>query len=165
MTVKLRIPTKLVQIMLTDLSRPHDFAHERVGFVYCRQSMYPSGSLVLPYKYEPIGDDQYIEDETVGARFNSSSIRAAMQVALTERASTFHVHLHGHSGTPRFSAIDNREMQALIPCFVNVCPDRVHGALVLSLDSATGKAWSVDWQDARPLSRITFVGTRMKFIR
>lgn len=164
MTIKLRIPIKLLHVMLTDLGRPHDFAHERVGFMFCRQTMFPSGSLVLPYKYAPIRDDQYIEDETVGARFNSSSIHGAMQGALAEGASTFHVHLHRHNGTPGFSTIDNREMGALMPCFVNVRPDRVHGALVLSLDSAAGKAWSIDWQGGRPLGRITFVGTRMKFI-
>src|SRR5205823_14251042 len=39
------------------------------GFIYCRQSTLRSGNLLLPYKYKPIRDDQYLEDHTVGARF------------------------------------------------------------------------------------------------
>jgi hypothetical protein len=149
--------------MSTDLQRPHDFAYERVGFMFCKESKIPSGILLLPYRYEPVRDDQYIADETVGARFDSSSIRGAMQIALAEGSSAFHVHVHGHKGIPGFSGTDSREMQALMPCFVNVRPDRVHGALVLSQDSAIAKVWSVGRSPGQQI-RITFVGATMKFI-
>jgi hypothetical protein len=162
MNVRLRITRQFFARMSADLQRPHDFAYERVGFMFCKQSKIPSGILLLPYKYEPIRDNQYIADETVGARFDSSSIREAMQIALAEGSSAFHVHVHSHKGIPGFSGTDSREMQALMPCFVNVRPDRVHGALVLSLDSAIAKVWSVDQSQGQQI-RITVIGAMMKF--
>src|SRR5258706_14024832 len=102
MNVRLRITRQFFERMSADLQRPHNFAYERVGFMFCKQSKIPSGILLLPYKYEPIRDDQYLVDETVGARFDSSSIREAMQIALAEGSSAFHVHLNNHKGFPVF---------------------------------------------------------------
>lgn len=163
MKANLRIPKKLVEAMLMDLQRPHPFAYERVGFLYCKESrLKDSGRLLLAFKYEPIEDTQYVEDRSVGARFDSSSVRAAMQNVLSEGTSALHVHLHDHSGRPRFSRVDSEHMQALMPCFVNVCPDRCHGALVLSLDSMTGRVWSIDDPLGVPFARISVVGERMQ---
>lgn len=164
MTVTIRIRQDLVDAMLVDLRRPHEFAHERVGFMYCRQSALSSGPLLLAYAYEPIHDDQYISDDSVGARFDSSSIRHAMQRALQDEIAVLHVHLHNHAGQPGFSRTDAREMQALMPCFVNVQPQRVHGALVLSLNSAAARIWSTDAPDGAPVQKITFVGSKMTFV-
>jgi hypothetical protein len=163
MTVKLRIPKMLHDEMLVDLRRPHAFAFERVGFMYCKQSSLRNGRLLLAYKYRPIEDEQYIQDDTVGARFDSSSVRSAMQTALSDGVSAFHIHLHSHAGAPRFSRVDTQEMQALIPCFVNLCPEGCHGALVLSLDGIIGRIWSVDSPLGEPLSKISVVGERIRF--
>lgn len=165
MTTKLRISTQMIETMLADLRRPHAFAYERVGFLYCKQSALPSGHLLLAIRYEPIRDDQYIEDTSVGARFDSSSIRTAMQVALSESLAALHVHLHDHRGVPGFSSTDRREMQALMPCFVNLCPDCLHGAIVLSCDSAIGRVWATNITNGRAVDKITFVGPIMKFMR
>jgi hypothetical protein len=162
MNVRLRITRQMVERTLDDLQRPHDFAYERVGFIFCKQSEIPSGVLLLPYRYQALRDEQYIADETVGARFDSSSIREAMQIALTDGSSALHVHLHDHKGIPGFSGTDRREMQSLMPCFVNMRPDRVHGALVLSLDSAAGLVWSTGRADSERM-RITVIGPTMKF--
>lgn len=159
----LRLPSELVDVMQTDLRRPHEFAYERVGFLYCKQTALASGHLLLGARYEPILDDEYIPDSSVGARFNSIAIRTAMQRTLGGRFSALHVHLHGHIGLPRFSNTDKREMQALMPCFVNLCPERLHGALILSDDSATGRLWAVDLLEGFALQKITFVGPRMRF--
>src|SRR2546423_2783149 len=75
-----------------------------------RSTLFPYTTLFRsPYKYEPIRDDQYIADETVGARFDSSSIREAMQVALAEHSSAFHVHLHTHARSEEHTS----ELQSL----------------------------------------------------
>jgi hypothetical protein len=161
MKVKLRMTHSMFGKMIADLRRPHGFAYERVGFLFCKQSSTSSGALLLAFKYVPIRDEQYIRDESVGARFDSSSIREAMQVALSEGVGAFHVHLHDHAGTPRLSGVDVREMQALIPCFVNVCPDRVHGALVLSLDSATANGWSSGESQGEKV-RVSVVGSTLR---
>jgi len=160
----LRISETLSDEMVRDLRRPHPYAAERVGFMFCRQSALRSGNLLLAYKYEPIRDDQYLEDHTVGARFDSSSIREAMQTALAEGSSVFHVHLHEHPGQPRFSGVDRREMQQIMPCFVNVRPDRIHGALVLSADSAVAHVWGTTLPPkGHTPEKITLVGSRTKF--
>jgi hypothetical protein len=161
MKTRLRMTQSMFAKMVVDLRRPHEFAAERVGFLFSRQSVTPSGALLLAFKYAPIRDEQYIRDESVGARFDSSSIREAMQTALSDGMSTFHVHLHDHSGTPRFSGTDVREMQALMPCFVNVCPNRVHGALVLSTDSATANGWSAGQPHGEKV-RVTVVGSPLR---
>lgn len=161
--ITLRISNTLSGEMLRDLRRPHRYAAERVGFMFCRQSALRSGKLLLAYKYEPIGDDQYLEDHTVGARFDGSSIREAMQMALAEGSSVFHVHLHEHRGPPRLSGVDRREMQQIMPCFVNVRPDRIHGALVLSVDSAFARVWGTDLSpNGQTPDKISLVGSRIK---
>ena len=161
--ITLRINNTLFSEMVDDLRRPHEYAYERVGFMFCRQSSLRSGNLLLAYAYKPIRDDQYLEDSTVGARFDGSCIREAMQTALTEGCSVFHVHLHEHKGLPRFSGIDTREMQQIMPCFVNLRPDRLHGALVLSLDSAFARAWGADLpSQGQTPDRLSVVGSRLK---
>jgi len=165
MNITLRIPGRLKGMVLNDLRRPHAFAHERVGFLCCKQASVPSGHLLLAYKYVPIKDEQYIEDHSVGAKFDSSAIRDAMQLALTEGVAMLHVHLHDHVGEPRMSGTDIREMQALMPCFVNLCPERVHGALVLSMDAAVAKVWGTKLPDeGAPVSKITSVGATIRFL-
>jgi hypothetical protein len=161
--ITLRITDTLFAEMVGDLRRPHEFAHERVGFVFCRQSPLRSGNLLLAYNYKPIRDDQYLEDCTVGARFDGSCIREAMQTALTEGCSVFHVHLHEHNGQPRFSGVDTREMQQVMPCFVNLRPDRLHGALILSRDSAFARVWGTALPPTGQIpDRLSLVGPRMK---
>lgn len=162
--ITLRISSTLFEEMLDDLRRPHEYAAERVGFMHCRESVLRSGNLLLAQKYHPIRDDQYLEDASVGARFDGSAIREAMQTALTEATSVFHVHLHEHRGLPRFSGIDKREMRQIMPCFVNLCPERLHGALVLSANRALVSIWGTDLppQGQAP-DKISLVGSRMEF--
>jgi hypothetical protein len=165
MRITLRLPVELLNTMLTDLRRSHPFAYERVGFLYCKQSAVPSGQLLLAHKYRPVGDHQYIKDRTVGAKFDSSAIRDAMQFALSEALTAFHVHLHEHPGQPQMSPVDIREMQALMPCFVNLCPERVHGALLLSADAAMATVWGMRLQPhGAPVGKITSVGSRIHFL-
>jgi hypothetical protein len=159
MTVTLRIPAGLLSTVLDDLRRSHPFAYERVGFLFCKFCSTPTGSLLLAYSYNPVKDDQYVDDDSVGAKIDSSAIREAMQQTLTESATSLHVHLHDHGGIPQFSRVDSREMQALMPCFVNLCPERVHGALVLSNDAAIGKVWGTKVnKEGMQVQRITAIG-------
>ena len=162
--ITLRISRNLIGQMLEDLRRPHPWAAERVGFLHFRQSDLRRGSLLLAQQYRPIREDQYLEDDTVGARFDGSAIREAMQYALSEKTSAFHVHLHEHLGMPRFSGVDKREMQEIMPCFVNLCPDRLHGALVLSADGLIARVWGTGLlPHGQAPDKITAVGPQIKF--
>ena len=157
--IRLRMLTTLVEDMLVDLRRPHPFAFERIGFLCCRQSRVPSGYLLLGYQYVALADERYLKDKSVGARFDATAIRTGMQLALTESATIFHVHVHEHAGVPRMSRVDDREMQQLMPCFVNVCPECLHGALVLSTDRAYARVWGRALDPAgTDIHRITSVG-------
>ena len=163
--IRLRMTTTLLDAMLADLRRPHPFAFERIGFLCCRQSTVPSGHLLLGHRYVAIDDDRYIRDKSVGARFDATAIRAGMQLALTEGATIFHVHVHEHAGVPHMSRVDAREMQQLMPCFVNVCPERLHGALVLSADRAYARVWGAALETSGiDVSRITSVGDGVRVL-
>ena len=163
--IRLRMTTMLLEAMLADLRRPHPFAFERIGFLCCRQSRVPSGYLLLGYRYVSIDDDRYIRDKSVGARFDATAIRTGMQLALTESATIFHVHVHEHAGVPLMSRVDAREMQQLMPCFVNVCPERLHGALVLSADRAYARVWGMALETSGiDVSRITSVGEGVRVL-
>ena len=68
MKATLRITRVLLADIQRDLERPHDFASERVGFVFCRfGSTGAAGLVVLAHEYMPVADDHYIDDARFGA--------------------------------------------------------------------------------------------------
>lgn len=136
-----RIRRDLLREIHADLERPHEFAHERVGFIACRASKSSTGYVVLAYEYLPVHDEHYVNDSSVGAMMGSAAIRTALQFAYRSRASVFHVHSHGGRGRPSFSRVDLRENARFIPDFFNVAPTTPHGAVVLSNDNIAGLIW------------------------
>lgn len=137
----LRIRRDLLDAIHADLSRPHPFAAERVGFLYCRCARSASSCLSLATDYVPVADGDYIRDAWVGARIGGGAIRAAMQRVLDTGAGAFHVHRHEHRGSPWFSNIDLRGLAELVPPFAAVGPDAVHGGMVLSIDDLSTITW------------------------
>jgi hypothetical protein len=98
-------------------------------------------SLIVMTRYAPVPNDQYVVDDTVGARINGDAIRAAMQGVLDTGDGVFHTHLHEWPGTPSFSRTDNEEMPKLIPAFRAVGPTQATGLFLLGLDSAIADVW------------------------
>lgn len=142
MTTTFKITRRLFAAVQTDLVRRHAFASERVGWLICRVGDASDGSLiVLAHEYQPVADTDYLNDPSVGAMMGPAAIRKALQVALSQRASVFHVHLHNHRGPPRLSGTDTRETAKFVPDFWNVRPELPHGAVVLSRDAACGRCW------------------------
>ncbi len=142
MTALLRLRRDLLDAVHADLSRPHPFATERVGFLFCRSaSLMPSSWLSLATDYLPVGDDDYLHDTWVGARIGNRAIRAAMQRVLDTGDGAFHVHRHDHRGHPRFSPVDLHGLAELVPSFKAVGPSAIHGGIVLSTDDITMIAW------------------------
>lgn len=153
----LRIPRALVDQMRADLHRPHAFAHERVGFLLIREAEGAGGRLLLASRYEPLREDEYLDDPRVGARINRNAIRRMLALALTGE-SIFHVHLHEHSGMPAFSAVDECNLRELIPSFCGVAPRSIHGALLLSDNQGLAWGWKAGHDGPFPISTITIVG-------
>ena len=165
MNIQLRVLRSFVDAVLSDLERRHEFAFERVGFISCRSGTTDRGSLLLPIKYDPVRDEDYLPDDSVGARIGSNAIRRAMQHVLENDVTILHVHFHGNNGRPGMSGVDERESQKLIPAFFNVRPGRPHGALILSRDSAALWMWEGKEGRACPVNDISIVGNPMRLVR
>jgi hypothetical protein len=162
---EVRITRDLRKEVMTDLMRPHEFAEERVGFLFGK---FVGGSpgLVLLSRYTPVPDERYEPSEEFGALINSEAILATMQ-RLRDRRGTFecafHVHMHGHKGAPRLSGPDKRSLPKLIPGFQRMSPDGAHGILVFSLNH--GRAWVWTSGEGEPClaSRISVIGAPLEF--
>jgi len=164
MNIHFKLTAALLDEISTDLRRPHPFAAERAAFIGCKASACRGGILVLAHTYIPLRDDCYADDPRFGCAFNADAMRAAMQFALTNDASMFHVHLHEHSGPPWFSRPDLRESRRFIPDFWNVKPGLPHGTLVLSADAAAGLCWYARREKPIRIAQITVVGFPMQYL-
>jgi hypothetical protein len=164
MTWTLRISAQMLGNIRRDLMRPHAHAAERVGFVHARIGNHDGRELqVLPYRYAPVEDADYLRDDKVGARFGSNAIRQAMQISLTDASSVLHVHMHEHRGRPRFSQVDLESYPSLVRSFRNVSPGRPHGALLLSDDAMDCLLWPPGRDHPEEGGRIVIVGRPMGF--
>jgi hypothetical protein len=141
MKIRFKITSTLLATIRIDLRRPHRFAHERVGFIAAGLAAAHDELLILARAYQPVRDDEYLPDPSVGAMMGDQAIRRARQWAMDARCGIFHVHSHGGRGVPGFSGTDNRENAKFIPNFVSVAPHAVHGAIVLSDTAACGQVW------------------------
>jgi hypothetical protein len=149
-----------------DLRRPHPFAYERVGFIGASAAWGKDLLVLLADSYHPVADEDYVDDQTVGAMMGSEAIRKALEIALLARSPVgmFHVHLHDFPGAPRFSRIDLREQERFIPDFFSARSDVPHGALVLSPTSITGRAW-LSRDSVVPIAEFNELGNRLRIIR
>ncbi len=142
MKISFRITSSLLKQIHDDLSRPHPYAAERVGFISCGVGNLTNNNLlILGENYHPVSSEHYIDNPNYGAMMGSSAIRDALQLAYKRQISIFHVHRHEHIGKPDFSHIDLIESNKFIPDFWKVRPNRPHGAIVLSHDSMAGLCW------------------------
>ncbi len=154
-----KIGTALLHQVKHDLSRPHDFAFERVGFLFCRSSIGAQDSIIsIAFTYLPVADEDYVSDSSVGARIGSRAIRKAMQTSMDFGAGAFHIHAHRGLGKPRPSAVDSHELPNLIGSLSNARPRLPHGSLILSDNHASGFCRVPSTQRIRPIARIVVVG-------
>jgi hypothetical protein len=165
MNVVFKISRELLEIVRRDLARPHDFAWERVGFLAGRPgALGPNKVVILAQSYHPVANEDYVEDNSVGAMMGSAAIRKGLQYAYANQVSMFHIHQHEHFGAPRFSPIDIRESAIFVPDFWHVCPSYTHGAIVLSKDLAVGLCWYPGILNSIPIREFVVVGAPMEVI-
>jgi hypothetical protein len=162
MKVEIRLTGLLHDEILRDLVRTHPFAAERVGFVFGRVgSLANDGKLVLLNRYHSIPDDQYMDDETVGARIGSDALTWAMQAVYhcrTAQEGIFHIHVHPHKGETGMSPVDRRELPKLMPGFQSVGREAVHGIIILSRDHGTGWVWLPGRKEPVAAGAISVIG-------
>jgi hypothetical protein len=162
MNVRFRITASLLAAIRADLGRPHEFAHERVGFILAALARSARSVLVVAHSYRPVSDEDYLRDTRFGAMIGAEAIRKAMEFGLVEGASIFHVHTHGGTGIPGFSFIDRQENAKFVPDFLKVAPQNIHGAVVLSGDAATGLYWATSNKNPEWISEFVEVGTSIR---
>ena len=165
MNVTVRMRRRLYEEVRADLSRPHPFASERVGFLFGRLGYADeTDRLVLLAGYSPLEDDRYIDDPRSGARIDSQAIRGAMQGVLDRGEGVFHVHMHDFAGKPHFSRMDRAELPRLIPSFQAVGPSFAHGLFLLSEDECAAEVWLPGSDKAVAAGRISIVGYPTRLI-
>ena len=165
MRIAFRITASLLDAVRADLARPHPFALERVGFLACRfGALRPRGLVIVASDYCPVADEYYLDAAGYGALMGPAAIRAALEHAYNHPVGMFHVHVHAHRGAPALSAIDVRETARFVPDFFHVRPDMPHGAIVLSLNSACGRAWLPTTRRPTAIRDFAVVGTPMRFV-
>jgi hypothetical protein len=160
-----RIERRLIDEIRADLTRPHAFAYERVGFIACRVGEIENGFTLLAERYLPVADEDYEDDPRVGAMMGSAAIRKALQVAYRDQVSMVHVHQHEHRGVPRFSSIDLYESAKFVPDFFKVCKDVPHGTLVLSQDAMVGMAWNPSTRARCAMTELSVIGRPLSIWR
>lgn len=162
MNLEIKMAGALYGEILRDLRRSHPFAAERVGFVFGRLgTISEGGKLILLTRYHAIPDEQYIEDDAVGARIGSDAMTWAMQAVYhgrLAREAIFHIHLHPFTGETGMSGTDRREIPRLIPGFQAVGREAPHGIIILSTDHGSGWVWLPGTQESMPVRSISVIG-------
>lgn len=162
--VTLRISQELCNKIKKDLSRPHKFAYERVGFVIGNsKTISEDEDIICLSEYIAIDDDHYIKDESVGARINEDAIRNAMQIAMNRKCSIFHVHVHYGEGTPEFSLTDLDELPNIADAMVNANSSNVHGVLLLNSNGANAVLRIKKSKGNVQLKKVAVVGYPISF--
>jgi hypothetical protein len=161
-----RIEYTLFKSIHADLSRPHTFAFERIGFISCRTGTLRDGVVLLAHMYHPVADDDYEDGHGVGAMIGSRAIRKSLQLAYNNLGTIMlHVHRHEHHGIPRFSSVDMTESAKLIPDFWKVRPNVPHGILILSHDAMFGMCWNPITRQPEPIRELSIIGRPLKTFR
>lgn len=164
-TFNIRIPRSLLNRVSADLSTPHPYAYERVGFLSTSLKVLPDDSaLLIINDYLPVADGAYVPDDFVGARIDSSAIRSAMQWSLDTKRGCFHVHMHGGRGIPYLSTIDRKELPRLVHSLRAAAPSQAHGIFLLSADACNCWVWLPGETEPITPSRISIVGYPIGFI-
>jgi hypothetical protein len=163
MSIKLRMPRNLLQDVRADLSRPHPFAAERIGFLYGRLASAGADSpLVLMTGYEPVADERYINDPWSGARIDSQAIRGAMQGVLDRGQGGFHVHMHHWPGRPVLSRMDAEEIPPVVTGLRRVGLVHAHGIVLLHQEECAAWVWLPGNDNAIEAESVSVVGFPIK---
>lgn len=163
--IHVKLSRNVYENMRADLSRPHPFAYERVGFLFARGDNCLGSITLLVTDYASLPDSYYIKDLSVGARINSTAIRTTMERSYNTKESILHVHLHHNTGTPKYSYTDIKGYGEILPSFHNVPGVDIHGAIIFSRDAANGLVWKSKTDAPSQIEKITVVGYPLRFLK
>lgn len=153
--MQLRMTQAVHKEMRSDLRRSHPFAYERVGYIFVRPV---GGTVLVATGYEPVPDEFYIKDKTIGARIDHRGIALAMKRADMNKEGILHAHIHIGRGFPRFSRDDIADHPNFLRSFRNADPKMPHGFLLLSNDKMMARVWAPGNESYIDIFRYTIVG-------
>lgn len=137
MNFEIRMPSQLRATAMSDLSRPHPFAFERVGFFSSVTSWVATDRvIILLNDYHVVPDHHYLDDPEVGASIGSDAILEALGRVLGSDRGQFHVHIHDHRGRPSPSWTDRAGLPPMLRSFSVAAPEQASGYIILSQDAA-----------------------------
>lgn len=158
MRITIRIASLMLDEMRADLSRPHQHAGERVGFMAAAATGSPGELLLLVHGYRAVDDADYDRSAHVGAQIGGEAFRKALQWAYRPKSALIHVHTHHGKGKPGFSGVDIRSGSKFVPSFFTTIPRMPQGMIVLSDDSAAGLVWLDEHQKPEAIDIFAQVG-------
>ena len=167
--IEIKMTGLLYQEIKKDLARPHPFAAERVGFVFGKLgSLSGKSKAVILTRYHSIPDDQYEEDDTVGARIGSEAMGTAMQAIFKGRITKegiFHIHVHEHQGPTGMSRVDADGLPPMMPGFQAMGRTAAHGIIILSHDHGSGWTWLPGASEPIVADAMTVIGPSVRVFK
>lgn len=130
--MKIKFRDGLLNEVTNDLSRPHPFAFERVGYLL---GEIRDGILILN-EWISFDDSLYEENEDVGARVGANGMTLLMKKAFSEKKLFFHTHLHDFQDIPSFSGVDMRSLMEVTPSLFDFSGTGPHGAFLIGRESS-----------------------------
>ncbi len=162
--ILIRIPSSLLSQIKKDLNKPHAFAFERIGFISSTHKLLKNGNIIIcMFAYRHIPDDQYIDDQEVGARINSNAIRESLQGILDTKNGCFHAHCHQSSIKPEFSTIDLEDNPEIIKSFSYADGSQVHGMILFGKEKINALVKLPGESTLRKVDKIVVVGSPLAF--
>jgi hypothetical protein len=89
-------------------------------------------------------------------------MRKGIEMAYSAKSSLIHIHSHGGSGQPEFSATDLGSARQFVPGFFNALPRMPHGLVVLSNDGARGLVWFGSRERPQEVNGFRQIGARVR---
>jgi hypothetical protein len=141
MSAILRLRRDLFDAMVEDLSRAHPFALERVGFLYGKLARALDLSIMIPFEYVPVPDEQYLDEPDAAATINADALFDAHQRARRTHECCLHVHMHPGEGSTWFGKTDVRTLHRIGPSLQRMARTAAHGGIVLTASTASALVW------------------------
>lgn len=125
--MKILIPSAILKTALSDLSRSHEFAYERVGYFlgdFSDDSFTATSWLAFL-------DNAYERSHAVGACIGNLGMKTLMSTALKTNKSFLQFHLHEFEDIPHFSSTDTKSLSEIIPALFRFSSALGHGGLIM----------------------------------
>lgn len=136
--MKTQFKDELLNEAAKDLSRPHPFAFERVGYLLGEIK----DEILILNEWMSFEDFYYEENEEVGARIGFEGMTLLIKKVFNSKKHFFHTHLHEFQAIPSFSGVDMRSLLEVTPSLFDFSGTGPHGAFLIGRESSKLIFWN-----------------------